>query len=55
MSDPRKDEEKPKVESPHAVAETDRRDEHLEDEEKILAGRSDVNLPALLTKDVQGG
>lgn len=30
-------------------------DGHLEDEEKILAGRSDVNYPALLTKDVPGG
>jgi hypothetical protein len=30
-------------------------DEHLEDEEKILAGRKDVNYPALLTKDVPGG
>jgi len=25
------------------------------DEEKILAGRIDVNMPALLTKDVPGG
>ena len=25
------------------------------DEEKVMAGRSDVNLPALLTKDVPGG
>jgi hypothetical protein len=30
-------------------------DEHMEDEEKILAGRKDVNYPALLTKDVPGG
>jgi hypothetical protein len=29
-------------------------DEH-EDEEKILAGRKDVNYPAMLTKDVPGG
>ncbi len=27
----------------------------MEDEEKILAGRHDVNYPALLTKDVPGG
>jgi hypothetical protein len=27
----------------------------LPDEEKILAGRIDVNMPALLTKDVPGG
>jgi hypothetical protein len=26
-----------------------------EDEEKIMAGRPDVNFPALLTKDVHGG
>lgn len=30
-------------------------DDHLEDEEKILDGRPDVNYPALLTKDVPGG
>lgn len=29
--------------------------EHMEDEEKILDGRHDVNYPALLTKDVPGG
>jgi hypothetical protein len=32
-----------------------RNDELVEDEEKILLGRTDVNMPALLTKDVQGG
>jgi hypothetical protein len=30
-------------------------DDKMEDEEKILAGRDDVNIPALLTKDVPGG
>jgi hypothetical protein len=30
-------------------------DEIVEEEEKVLAGRADVNLPALLTKDVPGG
>ena len=30
-------------------------DELMDDEEKVLAGRSDANIPALLTKDVQGG
>jgi hypothetical protein len=30
-------------------------EEHIEDEEKIIAGRTDVNYPALLTKDVPGG
>lgn len=27
----------------------------LDEAEKILAGRTDVNMPALLTRDVQGG
>jgi hypothetical protein len=30
-------------------------DEIIDEEEKVLAGRADVNLPALLTKDVPGG
>jgi hypothetical protein len=30
-------------------------DERMEDEEKIIEGRHDVNYPALLTKDVPGG
>lgn len=30
-------------------------DDHMEDEEKVLDGRHDVNYPALLTKDVPGG
>ncbi len=30
-------------------------EEPMEDEEKIMAGRSDVNYPAMLTKDVPGG
>jgi hypothetical protein len=34
---------------------TEKQDDRMEDEEKILAGRNDVNYPALLTKDVPGG
>jgi hypothetical protein len=34
---------------------TQQHDDPMEDEEKILAGRHDVNYPALLTKDVPGG
>lgn len=52
MPDPRLENDEP--ESKTAAGST-RPDEHLEDEEKILAGRADVNMPALLTKDVQGG
>jgi hypothetical protein len=36
-------------------AERVRDDEHMGDEEKILAGRPDANIPALLTRDVRGG
>jgi hypothetical protein len=34
--------------------EPDRVDEFV-DEEKVLAGRPDANIPAMLTKDVHGG
>ena len=27
----------------------------MDDEEKVMAGRSNANIPALLTKDVPGG
>jgi len=37
------------------AAQHGRNDERMEDEEKILAGRLDANMPALLTKDVPGG
>jgi hypothetical protein len=30
-------------------------DEHMDEEEMVLAGRSDANMPALLTQDVPGG
>lgn len=30
-------------------------DDGHEDEEKLLAGQNDVNMPALLTRDVPGG
>ena len=30
-------------------------DDGYEDEEKLLAGHQDVNMPALLTRDVKGG
>jgi len=33
----------------------ERQNELMHDEEKVLAGRLDANMPALLTKDVQGG
>jgi len=33
----------------------DRDDAHMDDEEKILDGHPNANLPAMLTKDVPGG
>ena len=35
--------------------ESDRPDQPMDDEEKVLAGKPDANMPALLTKDVLGG
>jgi Protein of unknown function (DUF2934) len=32
-----------------------REHDHMEEEEKVLAGRPDANMPSLLTKDVPGG
>jgi Protein of unknown function (DUF2934) len=37
------------------IEERERQNELLHDEEKVLAGRLDANMPALLTQDVQGG
>ncbi len=38
-----------------SVQKPEQDDVRMEDEEKIMAGRHDVNYPALLTKDVPGG
>ena len=37
------------------IAEPARRDQPMDDEEKILANRPDANIPAFLTRDVLGG
>jgi hypothetical protein len=34
---------------------SDRPEQPMDDEEKVLAGKPDANMPALLTKDVLGG
>jgi hypothetical protein len=34
---------------------SDRPAQPMDDEEKVLAGKPDANIPALLTKDVLGG
>lgn len=38
-----------------AASQSSRATDRAEDEEKVLAGRPDANIPALLTKDVPGG
>lgn len=55
MPDPNHDKEQPSREKARPIGKRGRRDEPMDEEEKILAGRTDVNMPALLTKDVQGG
>ena len=55
MSDLSRDNYPPRKEIARPAEEHLRVDETLEDQEKILAGQPDVNMPALLTKDVQGG
>jgi len=37
------------------IEEQELQNELAHDEEKVLAGRIDANMPALLTKDVRGG
>jgi hypothetical protein len=39
----------------HSATESALRQEPMNDEEKVIANRPDVNMPALLTRDVLGG
>lgn len=55
MSDSGRDKEIAARDKAKVTQETSPDDDRMEDEEKILAGRLDVNYPALLTKDVPGG
>ncbi len=55
MPEPDRDENQPASETARAADNRVRPDESMEDEEKVLAGRLDANMPALLTKDVPGG
>lgn len=41
--------------SPQPTPKAKRPDEPMGEEEKVLAGKLDANMPALLTKDVLGG
>ena len=55
MSDPERDDASPTSGAVLPAKKVQRREEALEEEEKVLAGRADANMPALLTKDVLGG
>lgn len=55
MSGSYHDPKQPPRKADDAVAGQNSRAEPMDEEEKILAGRKDVNMPALLTRDVQGG
>jgi hypothetical protein len=55
MPDEADDKAKPVPEAAKPTQQTGQDTERMEDEEKIIEGRHDVNYPALLTKDVPGG
>jgi hypothetical protein len=55
MPEPADNKAKPLPVVAEPVLESAPDEERMEDEEKIIEGRKDVNYPALLTKDVPGG
>lgn len=55
MPEANRGEERPVQEKRPSTGKDEGRKDVMEEEEKILAGRTDVNMPALLTKDVPGG
>jgi hypothetical protein len=55
MPKPNSDEVLPSELPTRSTRKRGRPEEPMDDEEKVLAGRPDVNMPALLTKDVPGG
>ena len=55
MPDPDRTTKQPARETPNSIGELGRHDEPMDEEEKVLAGRADVNMPGLLTRDVLGG
>jgi hypothetical protein len=55
MSDPNRNKKDTVPDGDKAIRRHKHEDDFIDDEEKILAGRHDVNYPALLTKDVPGG
>jgi hypothetical protein len=55
MAEPDREEEQPARETEHFKKKRDQGNEPIGEEEKVLAGRPDANIPALLTQDVPGG
>ncbi len=55
MPEPDHDEKPPARERARAARKRGPRDEPMGEEEKVLAGDPDANMPALLTQDVPGG
>lgn len=47
--------EKTRTIAPPSMSGLPRSEEPMDDEEKVVANRPDVNMPALLTRDVLGG
>ena len=55
MPESNRGKERPVQKKRPSTGKNEGRKDVMEEEEKILAGRTDVNMPALLTKDVPGG
>ena len=55
MPESNRGKERPVQKKHPSTGKNEGRKDVMEEEEKILAGRTDVNMPALLTKDVPGG
>ena len=55
MPEADRDTVQPVPDAPPSAGKQPSREDFLNEEEKILAGRTDVNMPAVLTKDVPGG
>jgi hypothetical protein len=55
MPEPDRDEKPPARGRASSVRKRGPSDEPMDEEEKVLAGRPDANMPALLTQDVPGG
>ena len=55
MPVPDRDEKPPARGRASSVRKRGPSDEPMDEEEKVLAGRPDANMPALLTQDVLGG